>query len=178
MSASENYSTQHEPIEIDYSKTQSTVCYLVKDGKILLVEKGRNIGKGKLVGVGGRQEEIDSTLSDTSDREVEEEIGVKVISKRMVAILDFVFPQSPNYSQTVTAFIADKWIGAPKITEEAKSIEWYCIDQLPIERMWHDNTLWLPLVLAGKEIKGRFAIGEDNRVIEYTLEEIKPTHTN
>lgn len=39
---------------IDYSKTGMTVGYLVKNDTLLLVEKGRNIGVGKLVGVGGR----------------------------------------------------------------------------------------------------------------------------
>lgn len=160
-----------ESVEIDYSKTQATTCYLVKEDKVLLVEKGRNLGKGNLVGVGGRQEADDKTLEDTSNREVEEEIGVKVKSMRKAGVLDFVFPHKPTFSQIVTAFVAEDWEGDPQITEEAKSVDWYDIDDLPQDRMWHDNTIWLPPILAGKTIRGRFVIGEDNRVIEYTLDE-------
>lgn len=172
MSKEAKPSQNQESEEIDYSKTQATVCYLVKDGKVLLVEKGRNIGKGNLVGVGGRQEEADLTIEDTSDREVDEEIGVKVLSMRKAGVLDFVFPHKPTYNQIVTAFVADKWEGEPKVTEEAKSVEWYPINELPVDRMWHDNTIWLPLVLEGKTVQGRFVIGEDNRVTEYTLDEV------
>lgn len=159
-------------IEIDYSKTQATVCFLVRDGTVLLVEKGRNIGKGKLVGVGGRQEEGE-TLEETAGREVYEEIGVTVKSMRKAAELDFIFPHNPKYSQQVTAYVVEVWEGEPQPTDEAKTTQWFKVNELPVERMWHDNTIWLPPILLGKTIKGKFVIGEDDRVTEHNLEEIE-----
>lgn len=164
-------SSKAEMVEIDYSKTQTTVCFLIKNGAVLLVEKGRNIGKGKLVGVGGRQEEGE-TLEETAKREVQEEIGVIVKSMRKAAELDFVFPHNPKYSQKVTAYIVEVWEGEPQSTGEAKFTKWFKMDELPTERMWHDNAIWLPSVLSGKTVKGRFVIGEDDRVTEYNFEEI------
>lgn len=158
--------------EVDYSKSQMTVSYLVKDGAVLLVEKGRNIGVGKLVGVGGRQEEGE-TLEETAKREIEEEIKVKVTKMRKVAEMEFIFPNNPKYGGRVTAYIVEEWEGEPQVTNEAKSINWYKFNDLPNDRMWHDNTIWVPLILAGKNVRGRFVIGPDDRVIEQTLEEVE-----
>src|SRR5260221_4135412 len=147
-------------IEIDYSKSEMTVGYLVKEGTVLLVEKGRNIGMGKLVGVGGRQEKGE-TLDETAKREIEEEIEVKVTKMRKAAEMEFIFPHNPKYGGHVTGYVVEEWVGEPQITDEAKSINWYDFNKLPNQRMWHDNTIWVPLILAGKNVKGRFVIGED-----------------
>jgi 8-oxo-dGTP diphosphatase len=79
---------------------------------------------------------------------------------------------NPKNNQRVTAYIIRVWEGEPQPTDEAKTIQWFRIDRLPIERMWHDNTIWLPPVLLGKKVRGNFIIGEDDRVIEHKLEEI------
>ncbi len=148
-----------------------TVGYFVKDGKVLLVEKGRNIGKGKLVGPGGRQEQGE-TLDETQKRESLEEIGVTVTKMRKASEIEFVFPDNPKYGGRVTGYIVEEWEGEPQVTDEAKSINWYDFNELPNERMWHDNTIWVPLILSGKNVKGRFVIGADDRVTEHTLEEV------
>jgi len=161
-----------EMVEIDYSKTEATVCFLIRNGTVLLVEKGRNIGQGKLVGVGGRQEEGE-TLEETAEREVQEEIGVIVKSMRKAAELDFIFPHNPKFSQRVTAYVVEVWEGEPQPTDEAKTTRWFKMNELPVERMWHDSTIWLPLVLSGKTVNGRFVIDKNDRVTEYSLEEIE-----
>ena len=142
-----------------------TVGYLVKENTVLLVEKGRNMGIGKLVGVGGRQEDGE-TLEETAKREIEEEIKVKVTKMRKAAEMEFVFPHNPKYGGFVTGYVVEEWEGEPQITDEAKSVDWYDFANLPNERMWHDNTIWVPLILEGKSVKGRFVIGENDRVID------------
>jgi 8-oxo-dGTP diphosphatase len=159
-------------VEIDYSKSQMTVGYLVKEDTVLLVEKGRNIGMGKLVGVGGRQEEGE-TIEETARREIEEEIGVNVTKMRKAAEIEFVFPHNPKYGGRVIGYVVEEWEGEPQITDEAKSVDWYNVNQLPTEKMWHDNTFWVPLILSGKSVSGRFVIGADDRVIEYSLTEVE-----
>lgn len=161
-----------EKIEIDYTKSQMTVGYLVKEGTVLLVEKGRNIGIGKLVGVGGRQEEGE-TIEETAKREIEEEIGVRVTKMRKAAEMEFVFPHNPKYGGHVIGYVVEEWEGEPQTTDEAKTINWYDFDDLPVQRMWHDNTIWVPLILSGKNVKGRFIIGADDKVIEHELQEIE-----
>lgn len=158
-------------VEIDYSKTEMTVGFLVKEHTVLLVEKGRNIGMGKLVGVGGKQEPGE-TIEETARREIEEEIKVKVLKMRKVSEMEYVFPHNPKYGGHVTGYIVEEWEGEPQITEEAKSVNWYDFDELPEERMWHDNTFWVPLILSGKNVKGRFVFGPDDKVVEHTLEEV------
>ena len=158
-------------VEIDYSKTAMTVGFLVKDLTVLLIEKGRNIGAGKLTGVGGKQDEGE-TLDETQVRETEEEIKVKVKKMRKAAEIEFVFPHNPKYGGHVTAYVIQEWNGNPQTTPEAKSVDWYDIDNLPKDRMWHDNTIWVPMILSGKNVKGRFVIGPDDKVTEYTLSEV------
>jgi len=160
-----------ERVEIDYSKSQMTVGYLVRENTVLLVEKGRNIGVGKLVGVGGRQEEGE-TLEETAKREIEEEIGVRVKKMRKAAEMEFVFPHNLKYGGHVTGYVVEEWEGEPQVTEEAKTIDWYDFSDLPVQRMWHDNTIWVPLILDGKNVRGRFVIDENDRVTEHTLEEV------
>jgi len=157
--------------EIDYTKTKMTVGFLVREGSVLLVEKGRNIGMGKLVGVGGKQDNGE-TLDETQKRETSEEIKVEIKKMRKAAEIEFVFPHNPKYGGFVTGYVVEEWKGEPQVTDEAKSVNWYKFDNLPEERMWHDNTIWVPLILSGKNVKGKFVIGANDRVTEHTLEEV------
>jgi 8-oxo-dGTP pyrophosphatase MutT (NUDIX family) len=77
--------------KIDYPITHAVVCFLIKDGAVFLIEKGRNLGKGKLMGVGGKQEKGE-TLKETVRREAQEEIRVIIKSIKKVAELEFYFP--------------------------------------------------------------------------------------
>ena len=52
--------------------------------------------------------------------------------------------------------------------------EWFAVDQLPLQRMWHDDTFWIPLYLEpGKRFDAWFdyaAGGEEtNTVLEYQI---------
>lgn len=34
--------------------------------------------------------------------------------------------------------------------------EWYKCDNLPIEKMWGDDVIWLPGVIAGGDVRARY----------------------
>ena len=59
--------------------------------------------------------------------------------------------------------------GIPVETREARPL-WVKIDDIPYEKMWEDDKLWLPPAMSGKYIKGRF-IFDGEKMISQQIEE-------
>ncbi len=120
-------------------------------------------------GVGGKIKDGES-LREAIQRETWEEIGVKPTEFKKVAVLDFLFPDSPqdiNWNQRVNVFLVTKWGGRPTESEEMKQ-KWFPMDKLPFEKMWNDDHLWLPKVLKGEVLKGKFTFAPDQKTIRIT----------
>lgn len=149
---------------------QATLCFLINDNKVLLAMKKRGFGKGRYNGVGGKPEK-DEKIIETAKREAQEEIGVMPIKLQKVGVLDFYFPHTAlkeNWNQQVIVFLCDDWEGKPTETEEMQP-KWFMKNKLPFSKMWSDDPIWLPHVLACKHIKAEFAFAEDQSVEDYTL---------
>lgn len=144
---------------------QVTLCLLVrgnkKEGDILLAMKKRRFGSGKWNGYGGKLDPGESIL-DGACREVREESGlvVKPDALDKVGEIDFYFPNKKEWDQTVHVFLVRKWVGDPIETEEMRP-QWFRISEIPYSNMWKPDVYWLPYVLSGKKIKGRFVFSPD-----------------
>jgi 8-oxo-dGTP pyrophosphatase MutT (NUDIX family) len=134
----------------------STLCFLLKDGQILLAMKKRGFGEGKWNGVGGKVQP-DESVSHAAVRETEEEIGVMAAERDMEFMGELHFRSSTNekLNWDVHVFFLRAWQGEPQESEEMRP-QWYPIDQLPFDRMWPDDRHWLPRLLAGEKIVGDF----------------------
>jgi ADP-ribose pyrophosphatase YjhB (NUDIX family) len=142
----------------------TTLCFLVRGNEVLLGMKKRGFGKGKWNGFGGKLAEGESIEAAVA-RELHEECSVKVNGIEKVAELDFFFQEArKDWNQKVHVFLARDWHGQPVETEEMMP-RWFRHKDLPFHSMWQDDPQWLPLVLAGKEVKGRFVFGDDNESI-------------
>jgi len=150
---------------------ETTLCYLIKEDQVLLAMKKRGFGVGKYNGIGGKVKKKES-LEKTLVREISEEIGIKPISFKRVAVLDFLFPEVPedkDWNQRVNVFLIKKWEGRPEETEEVKP-EWFPIDDLPFDKMWVDDKIWLARALAGETLKGEFIFAADQKtILKYTI---------
>jgi len=43
--------------------------------------------------------------------------------------------------------------------------EWFPLDAIPYDKMWIDDKHWLPHVLEGKYVEGKFVFGPDAKSI-------------
>ncbi len=142
-----------------------TLCFLVDKDNVCLAMKKRGFGKGKWNGAGGKVDE-NETIETAAIRELEEEIGVKVAPSDLneVGDLAFAFENKPEWSQHMYIFLIEKWQGEPTETEEMRP-KWFSKDNLPFDKMWVDDPLWLPRVLDGEKISGAFTFSSDGSKI-------------
>ena len=149
------------------------VVYLVRtvntpDGardEILLGEKLTGIGVGKLVGAGGKWETGEDART-AAVREVHEELGVIVDPNDLepISLIDYPFVDRDEWSQRSHGFIARRWSGEPRASEELAP-HWFPVDAIPFDRMWADARTWLPQALAGHFIERTIAFRADGTMV-------------
>lgn len=150
-----------------------TLLLLRRDDQILLAMKKRGFGAGKWNGVGGKLEPGE-TVVQAMIRETEEEINVTPTSYHQVAELDFIQDADSDdpWHMYVYAYVADAWQGEPTESEEMAP-QWYSIDQIPYKDMWDDDEFWMPRVIAGEKLTGRFIFDSNDRLTEHTIKTVE-----
>jgi 8-oxo-dGTP pyrophosphatase MutT (NUDIX family) len=135
--------------------------------------KKRGFGAGKWNGVGGKLEPNES-LVDALVRECEEEIGVTPTDWTAVAELDFIQDAETDepWHMFVYAYIADSWEGEPSESEEMRP-QWFNIADIPYDQMWDDDEHWLPQVLSGQKINGKFTFDINDRLLTHKVIQVK-----
>ncbi|MEI2690248.1 MAG: NUDIX domain-containing protein [Anaerolineae bacterium] len=133
--------------------------------RVLLGQKRRGFGQGKLVGIGGKVEPGED-LAAAAARELCEEVGLLADASQMqpAARLLFRFPASPHWDFQMVVFVVWAWQGEPMLSDEIEP-QWHGLDALPLERMWDDARLWLPPVLAGQWVTATFFYDADRKTV-------------
>lgn len=137
---------------------EATVCFLVRDNKVLLARKTRGIGAGCLNGYGGGPEDVDTCIEDTNAREMHEESDGTIINQdatHKVGIINFHNQKESGgeFCCTVHFFVCTDWINDPKETEEMSEPTWFSINDLPVYEMMPGDAAAVPPMLAGKKIR-------------------------
>ncbi|MEO6848391.1 MAG: 8-oxo-dGTP diphosphatase [Chthoniobacterales bacterium] len=141
---------------------KAVLCFIVREGKILLIEKKRGLGAGKINGPGGRIEAGESPLQ-AAVRETEEEVGVTPLEISLRGELFFEFLD--GYSLHCCVFIAHDYRGDPHETDEATPF-WTALDTIPYHEMWTDDAFWLPGLLAEGQFQGFFRFNSDIMLLQ------------
>ncbi len=152
---------------------ECSLVFLRRDDEILLAMKKRGFGAGRYNGVGGKLDPGES-VEQTMIRECEEEIVVTPTEYEKVAYHDFVGEdeEGNKWRMLVHAFVATAWQGDPVETEEMAP-EWFKLSNIPYDSMWSDDRYWLPQVLAGKYVMGRFTFNKDDEMLDKQVEVVE-----
>lgn len=145
-------------------KDPATLVFIIRDGKILLIDKKTGFGKGKVNGPGGKLEPGESPEA-CAVRECQEELGITVSRLRFCGQHRFQFVD--GYSLLVWVYSSAEFEGVPTETVEARPF-WVALDRIPYERMWEDDGLWLPMLLRGERFQGRWLFDGDT-MLDYEL---------
>lgn len=140
--------------------TFATLCYLRHEGKVLLLRKARGLfGEGKWNAPGGKLLRGENP-STGAVREMYEETGLKVGGLSFYGLLNFFLGEAKELDQTVFVFSAAGFNGDLREGREGM-LRWFPIAQIPYGEMWHDDRLWVPLLLDGKSFVGDFYFTEN-----------------
>jgi len=148
-------------------RDRATLLFVVEPERILLIEKKRGLGAGKVNAPGGRIEPGE-TPAAAAVRELREELGVGATGVVEHGELSFHFLD--GYRLHCHVFRADTCVGEPVETDEAAPL-WTPRGAIPFARMWADDALWLPLLIAGERFRGRFVYDGD-RMLDQALERV------
>lgn len=147
-----------------------TLCFVLRDGQVLLGMKKRGFGAGRWNGFGGKIEPGE-TIEEAAKRETLEECGITVKQMEAVGIHEFVFADRPDELLEVHVFRVDVYSGEPIETEEMQP-KWFAYGAIPYADMWPDDQYWFPLFLTGKHFKTRFLFGAKDSVLEQSVTEL------
>ena len=136
----------------------ATLIYLMREDEVLLIEKLRGHGAGKINAPGGHIE-VGESPEECAIREAFEEVGITVLSAELRATLKFHDTEN-GFNMLGYALVSASFSGQPKSTPEAVPF-WSKIDQIPFERMWEDDQHWVPRVLAGECLDCEFIFAND-----------------
>ncbi len=130
---------------------KTTLCFVFNRAEktLLMIEKKRGQGAGKWNVPGGKIKAGESAEA-AAIRETQEETGITPRGLKLAGKLEFYFPLSNSWDNTCDVFTAEKFSGT-LVRESAEcSAHWVKVAQIPLEKMWSDDKLWIPLLLADK----------------------------
>ncbi len=144
---------------------RATLLFIIQQDRILLIDKKRGLGAGNINGPGGRLEPGETPIQ-AAIREVEEELCITPLDVREAGELSFQF--TDGLSIHCTVFTAPRFTGTPTETEEATP-HWFPIEAIPYDRMWADDRIWLPRLLADHPFRGYFVF-DGPQMLDHRIE--------
>lgn len=126
---------------------------IVHEGRrVLLGMKKDGFGGGWWNGFGGKVEEGE-TVEEAALRELKEEAGIGVETLEKAGMLYFDIEGDERLHE---GHIFRAWgvIGEPVETNEMITPRWFDESEIPYDKMWKGDDLWIPLFLKGVPFEG------------------------
>jgi len=155
--------------DIDWStwkaKDPATLVFVFRDDEILLINKKRGLGQGKVNGPGGKVDPGEIP-EESAVRECREELHIEVDDLEYCGEHRFQF--TDGYSIHVWVYRTRSFTGVPTETPEAEPL-WTPIDNIPFDQMWEDDRYWLPMLIRGEKFQTRW-IFDGDRMVDHHIE--------
>ncbi len=145
----------------------ATLVFVLRDDEILLIDKKRGLGKGKVNGPGGKVDPGE-TVEQCAIRECREELSIEVAELQVLG--EHLFQFVDGYSIHCFVYCTQVFSGTPTESPEAAP-RWTRIDAIPYERMWEDDRIWLPLLLERQAFRARW-IFDGDCMLDYDLDRL------
>lgn len=123
----------------------STLCYIVKDGKVLMlhrVKKKNDINHDKWIGIGGKFEPEEAP-EECILREAKEETGLTLTSWQCRGVVTFL--QEGGEGEYMYLFTADDFTGELIECDEG-DLQWVSLDFLDALPKWEGDQIFLDLL--------------------------------
>ncbi len=136
---------------------KAVVSYILDGDNVLLIEKKRGLGAGKINVPGGHIEENESPY-DAAIRETYEEVSLHTKELILMGYLYFKFTDGLTMKGWV--YTTEHFSGIPQESPEANPF-WMNKQSLPFEKMWADDMIWIPQMFKGRYFRGYFEFDGD-----------------
>ena len=126
----------------------TTLCYLIRDGKYLMLHrtvKHNDVNKDKWIGVGGHFE-ADESPEECVIREVREETGYTLLDWKYRGIVTFI--SGTGVTEYMSLFTSDRFTGTPADCDEGH-LEWIGMDRIPSLNLWAGDLIFFRLLDEG-----------------------------
>lgn len=144
----------------------STVCYLKKDNKILMIKFSKKWGN-VYAPPGGKFEKGESPL-DCIIREFKEETGLTLVNPKL---------QGMSYWQEssegiIFVYTAENYEGKQISMSEEGNLEWITIEELLTIKQFEQNEKFTPYLFKNELFEGKFLLDDKCKVINYKIRNI------
>lgn len=144
---------------------QATVCFLRRNNEVLLARKTKKIGAGCWNGYGGgiesgenpEQAALRELAEETrNDQESAGGITARIEDLQKVAVVDFHNTKADGtiFVCCVHFYFVFAWKGEAEETDEMAEPTWFDVNHLPFDEMMPADREFVPLLLAGKKVRG------------------------
>ncbi|KAM3127512.1 hypothetical protein pb186bvf_020392 [Paramecium bursaria] len=139
----------------------------IKGNQILLGFKKRGFGVGKYNGFGGKVG-LNESIIDAAIRETQEEANITPKDIVFQGLIIMKFDIEPELF-FVHIFKATKYDGIIQESEEMEP-KWFKIDEIPFNKMWVDDIIWIPWLLKDQFFQGFLEFKGYEAIINNTLQ--------
>ena len=154
---------------------KTTLLFLKKDNKVLMIKHKRGWGKGKFNLPGGKVEENETCL-DNAIRETYDETGINVKNTSLLGILYFDGIKEQTIENHV--FVAEYDSGELSDEHEEVAPLWMDIDKIPYDNMWDDDRYWYLYLFTNKEFCLHMNFDENGKVLDMKVLDFKKSVSN
>lgn len=144
----------------------STVCYLKKDDKILMIKFSKK-WENVYAPPGGKFEKGESPL-DCIIREFKEETGLTLVNPKLQGLSYW----QDSVEGIIFVYTAEKYDGELVLRSEEGSLEWIKLEELLNIKQFEQNEKFTPYLFKDELFEGKFLLDEKCKVLKYKIRTI------